>query len=288
MIDVALVGCGRWGRRLLAALVAHPAMTVRALVDSDPVALAVGAAIAPGVALHASLEAALRRPLDAVFVATPPRLHADHALSALAAGCDVFVEKPLATHAVDAARLRDAQGDRVAMVGHILRFHPAVTDFVRAVAAGGVGRPREVIARRHTQSRSPDPLWALGPHDLATLHAIDPSPVVELDAVERHGGVALTLTLASALVARLDLSTCAPAPKRTTVVRGTEGLLSLDELDCSLGVVDPLRRELDHFVACVRDRVTPLTSMAEAHWVVAALERGTAQLAGPVPQLAAR
>ncbi len=34
-----LIGCGRWGRRLLTALRRHPAITVVAVVDTDPAAL---------------------------------------------------------------------------------------------------------------------------------------------------------------------------------------------------------------------------------------------------------
>lgn len=305
-----LVGCGRWGSKLLAALRRHPAITVQAVVDPDPAALERAAGGLPSGELLCTgrlgdaLAAAAG--LEAAFIATPPALHARHGLQALAAGLDVLIEKPLALTVADARRLCAAQrgAGAVGMVGHILRYHPAVEQLIALVRGGAVGPVRELCSWRRTGSHSPDPLWTLAPHDLSTLHALDGSAVAQLTAAadrrsDDPGAVRLSLTLASGLQASLELSTTAPRPERRLIVRGDSGLIAVDELapDSPLTFVisaapaarrvaqaaaelsrsrpaEPLQRQLDHFVSCVRSRREPRTSLSEGEWIVAVLEHG--------------
>ena len=91
----------------------------------------------PAVKCFASLEEAMDE-VDAVVIATPPSTHAPLALSAIAAGKHVMVEKPLATSVRDAAAIVDAaeQAGVVAMVGPHLR-----------VPRRGVGAARHRHAR---------------------------------------------------------------------------------------------------------------------------------------------
>jgi predicted dehydrogenase len=269
MIDVTLMGCGRWGSRLLRALMAHDRYRVVSVVDPDPAARHRAQSIAPDVG--DTLAG------DAVFVATPSGMHTQHALLALDAGFDVFVEKPLCMTLEDADALCDrvTETGRIGMVGHVLRFHPLVCDFVDDVRGGSVGRVRKVHARRFTQSGSPDALWTLGPHDLANLRAIDDSDVVSLQKNGHNGCVALTLQLASGLEASIEISTQAEHAERTTVVVGSAGTANLDELRDGQKA-DALARELEHFANCVQRRLEPRTSFADARWVVATLERADA------------
>jgi predicted dehydrogenase len=74
--------------------------------------------------------------VDALLVATPNHLHESHILAALAAGCHVLVEKPLALTAAAAQKLGKAaeKRGRVLMVGMTHRYRPdaqAVRSFVQ-------------------------------------------------------------------------------------------------------------------------------------------------------------
>ena len=272
MIDVALMGCGRWGSRLMKILAAHPRMRLCAVIETaDPDRLGV----VPSAPLVKSLS---QVDVDAVFIATPSVDHAAHVQAALDQGMDVFVEKPFVQRRCDADVLCDrvAAGGRIGMVGHVLRFHPLVCDFVERIRGGAVGRPQQFHARRFTSSGSPDPLWTLGPHDLSTLRAIDDSEVID---VQRHrlsgAGDALSLELASGLSARLEVSTTAAFGQRRTVVEGSTGRIELDELHPGAEAVraDPQKHQLDHFVDCVEQRSEPRTSFRHARFVVDILER---------------
>lgn len=63
--------------------------------------------------------------LDAVIICTPDRLHAEQGIQAARAGKHVFVEKPIATNAIDARELiRACQDASVQLsVGYHLRWH---------------------------------------------------------------------------------------------------------------------------------------------------------------------
>jgi predicted dehydrogenase len=84
---------------------------------------------------------------DIVVIATPPRLHAEIAARAFAAGAHVLCEKPLAMTRAEAAAMAEAAGRarRVAMTGFNWRFPAAM----RALheRAGGLGRVFHLAGR---------------------------------------------------------------------------------------------------------------------------------------------
>lgn len=73
-----------------------------------------------------TVERALERDLDALFVLSPRSEHVHGVSRALQAGVDVFCEKPLAAETKDAHQLADLadERDRVLMVGFNRRFAP--------------------------------------------------------------------------------------------------------------------------------------------------------------------
>jgi predicted dehydrogenase len=323
---LALLGAGRWGTRLAAAVGRLQGVALVGVADPDRGASDRVRRLAPTAVCADALPDLLALRPHAVLVATPPELHAEHAREILAARCDLFVEKPLATCAADARELAQAARSNgcVAMVGHVLRFHPAYERAQRFVEQGALGTPISFHARRLTGSRSPSALWALAPHDLATLHAIDPSEVVELtvrpalasaalgaDAVGERG-VELELRLRSGLTAHLLVATAATVPARGIVLVGSRQRVVVDELcvartfwhepidaaavpdeepsrETLPGVAgDPLLAELAHFVRAIEQRSVPRCSFDEGQWVVETIERAHLLLGARAPRPSAR
>jgi predicted dehydrogenase len=89
---------------------------------------------------------AARELADAVYIATPPALHAEHALGCIAAGVPVLVEKPFASDAAGARAIVDAAGAaRVfAMEAMWTRFQPALARLKALVDSGAIGEPHMV------------------------------------------------------------------------------------------------------------------------------------------------
>jgi predicted dehydrogenase len=239
-LRVALVGAGLWGQNLLRVLCEHPRVDVRAVVDPSAEALARSAAHAPLARLVATLDEALDEPLDAAVIACPAEHHAASALSALGAGLDVLVEKPLATSsaAADAICALAHDRGRIAMVGHLLLHHPSVAQLLSLVRRGALGRPLYLASARLSPpgrrgERGPcvssshhpaDPrgddsvLWALGPHDLSVLHAIDPSPLRAASAMVLRPGSAASPLPPSPWPSGSPLP---PAPDHVALVHAT-------------------------------------------------------------------
>ncbi len=96
-------------------------------------------------AVFTSLESMLATRPDAIHVLTPPESHAPITLAALEAGCNVFVEKPLATSVDDCRQIAKAAEEAGKTVGvdHSLLRDPFVTKAMQLVQSGKIG---DVIA----------------------------------------------------------------------------------------------------------------------------------------------
>jgi len=116
-VRIGLIGAGAIARRHVGVLSALDGVELVAVCDSDP---ARAESIAAGAAVCGSWPELLERPLDAVFVCTPPAAHAEPAIAALQQGLAVYLEKPLARSAADgetiAAAWRESGG--VCAVGY--------------------------------------------------------------------------------------------------------------------------------------------------------------------------
>ena len=114
---------------------------------------------------------ALRVPADAVVIATPPTTHGALAAAALAERRHVYVEKPMATTAVEAdALVADAvAARRTVQVGYAYRFHPL---WQRIVALVGTGRLRTPFAANAVFDARPGSGWNHPMLDVG-LHHID-------------------------------------------------------------------------------------------------------------------
>jgi predicted dehydrogenase len=96
---------------------------------------------------------------NAVSINTWPDTHADYALKSLAAGCHVFMEKPIATNVEDAERIVRAaqQHRRKLVIGYILRVHPSWAKFVEV--ARTLGKPLAMRMNLNQQSNGPAWNW---------------------------------------------------------------------------------------------------------------------------------
>ncbi|MFZ4731586.1 MAG: Gfo/Idh/MocA family protein [Pirellulales bacterium] len=94
---------------------------------------------------------------DAVSINTYPDTHAAYTLQALAAGCHVFLEKPIAETVEQAREVAAAAraARKKLVIGYILRVHPTWARFVEI--ASGLGRP--LVMRMNLNQQSSGPQW---------------------------------------------------------------------------------------------------------------------------------
>jgi predicted dehydrogenase len=142
LIRIAVVGLGWWGKQIVTCLAGSARFRVVAAFDVNPEPVA-GFAQEHGVPLADSYEAVLKRPdVEAVAVVTPHAEHEAQVLAAVAAGKQVFCEKPLALSAVSAERMLEAcaKAGRVLGIGHERRYEPAWEEMRALVDSGALGR----------------------------------------------------------------------------------------------------------------------------------------------------
>lgn len=146
-IKIAVIGLGAWGVRAhLASLAARDDVEIVAIVEPDAQD-ARSAAARFGVPRVESEAAALwadPQGVDAVIIATPVDTHHALVLAALAAGCHVLCEKPLAFDVAQAEAMHRAAtaAGVVARMGFLFRFSPVVARMKELVDAGHIGALR--------------------------------------------------------------------------------------------------------------------------------------------------
>jgi len=119
-------GVGVWGEKHARVYAAIPEAALAGVYDRSP-ERAREVAKQYGARAFESPEALLRE-CEAVSVATPTVAHREAAETALAAGCHVLVEKPMAVTVAecDAMIAAAARASRVLQVGQVERFNPAL------------------------------------------------------------------------------------------------------------------------------------------------------------------
>ena len=185
-IAVAVVGLG-FGRNHARVLRELPGTRLAAICDRDQERLD-AVAVDSDVASYDDHRTMLQRErLDAVIVAVPTRLHATVAEDAIASGCAVMVEKPIASSLAEGRRLvqRAETAGVPLMHGHIERFNPAVQELSRRVQAGEAGRLIQISSRRLAYFVDRPRDFDVGVvHDLA-FHDIDVMRLLTGAEVER-------------------------------------------------------------------------------------------------------
>jgi len=242
-MKLAVIGAGAMGRNHVRVLRELPGVEVAAVADLDPaVARAVaGTAGCEPYTDHRDLLQAVRP--DAVTVAVPTHAHHATVMDALAAGCHVLVEKPIAGNLEEAAemvRCAEAAG-RVLMVGHIERYNPAVIDLKRRLDAGDLGRPFQIHARRlgpfPARVRDVGVVVDLATHDLDIMRYLSGSEAVRAYAetkCELHTSnedvVNGLIRFGNDVVGVLEINWLTPTKIRELYVTGERGMFRADYL----------------------------------------------------------
>jgi predicted dehydrogenase len=148
-LRVGIVGCGKIADAHAEVLTFLPGATLAAVCDRE-ILLAEQLATRFGVPrYYASLtEMLAAEKLDVVHITTPPAAHLPLTKECLAAGANVFLEKPLTLTAPESAELIgavEASGKRLCM-NYWPNFEPQMMEFKQRLAAGEFGEPVHIEA----------------------------------------------------------------------------------------------------------------------------------------------
>ncbi len=142
MLNLAIVGAGGWGRKLVEAVqyVSPHVRFTHAVVNRTAPARAF--CEAHGLAMTQDYASVLGNPaVDGIVSCGPAHLHAAHSLAALQAGKPVLAIKPMAMQPGDAHALKNAAAKSGVLLalGYNRCFFPNVAEMRRRLRAGAIG-----------------------------------------------------------------------------------------------------------------------------------------------------
>ena len=318
---IAVAGMGAWGQHLVRNF--STLGVLASVCDPSDAALGACRALYPSVRVTAGFQSIVDDPdVTAIALATPAGTHFALAHAALEAGKDVFVEKPLALEPQQGetlVALAERRG-RILMVGHILRYHPAVLALQDLVAAGALGKLHYIYSTRLNMGKirtEENILWSFAPHDLSVMLALlNESPV----RVASHGDAYLNSTVydvtltqlefASGVTGHMFVSWLHPVKEQRLVVVGSEQMAVFDDLADQKLVLyphkvewrnrvptavkadghavpvtraEPLQQECRQFVRSIQTRTRPVTDGHEGLRVLRVLDACQRSLFGRQP-----
>lgn len=287
MLDVGVIGVGALGQHHARLYAALPGVRLVGVCD---LRADVGKAVADrcGAAYFADWRR-LAEQVAAVSLAVPTRDHCALAVALLAQGKHVLVEKPMAATLEEADRMIAAaeQAGVWLQVGHLERFNPALQ-----AAHALVRTPRFFEIDRLNvftpRSLDIDVVADVMIHDLDLLRWFVAAPVTTIHAVgvpaltEKVDIASARIEFADGCVANVTASRVSLEKVRKLRCFHLGGYVSVDCLaqqvtalevgrvsetqpqpaitsrPVAVAAAEPLRAELEHFVACIREGRPPL------------------------------
>jgi predicted dehydrogenase len=239
---LGVVGLGYWGPNLVRVLFERGDVDVRWICDQDEERLSVLGRRYPAVRQTTDIEQLLDDPLlDGIVLATPVQTHYELAKRCMAAGKNVFVEKPLAASTAEATDLIDTatRSGLVLMCGHTFLCSPpvnAVKDLIEDGALGDIYFISSSRVNLGLHQRDVSVIWDLGPHDFSILLywlGTAPRTVRASGRDSIVPGIAdvafVGLEFSSGVIANVELSWLAPSKLRRTVIVGSRKMVVYDD-----------------------------------------------------------
>jgi predicted dehydrogenase len=283
-LRVAVIGVGHLGRHHARILSGLDDVQLTAVVDTVP-ERAAAAADATGARPLSDFREVLDL-VDAVVVAVPTERHREVAMAFLERGAGVLIEKPIARSLAEADELLSAarRSGAVLGVGHTERYNPAVAAVLPLVT-----RPRFIEVHRlgsfPDRSLDIDVVFDLMIHDLDIILSMVKSDVAALEAVgvpvltQRFDIANARLRFADGCIANVTASRISRERVRKIRFFQPDAYISIDYAaqevegyrlvrrdgqrpDIQGGQLpitreEPLKRELEDFVAAVRAKRSP-------------------------------
>ncbi len=297
--QVALVGCGYWGKNLCRNFDALGVLST--VVDATKNGQATACSIAPDAQITDNLDDVLRdKQIQGIALATPAETHTELAIQAMQAGKDVFVEKPMALTLKDAEKMKEVAEEtgQILMIGHLLEYHPAVLKLHLMIESGELGKINYIYSNRLNFGKvrtEENALWSFAPHDVAVILRLMGQAPVQVSAC---GGSFLTNGIVDTTMSNLRfedesrahifVSWLHPFKEQRLVAIGDKKMAIFNdvaphgeklklypqnvEFDGAMPLLkkedvqfvehtntEPLREECNYFLDCVQSRKQPLT-----------------------------
>src|SRR6478752_1624791 len=289
-LRIGVIGAGVMGSNHARVLTGLPNITLVGVVDPLQ-AHRTRATDLTNCRTFARLDELIAEDVDAVTVAAPTHLHRDIALTCIAQGIHVMVEKPIASSVEEGRDIVDAarRAGVTLMVGHVERFNPAVAAIKQAISG------EDILSIAITRVGPFPPRMSnvgvvidLAVHDIDLIGWFTDSDIVEVQpqlssaVAEREDIALLQFRTASGVLAHINTNWLTPFKARNVTVATrrkyvmgdlltrqvtecfgfqTDGSYSMRHL--SVGHDEPLRAELTAFISAIHSGEKPAVTGEE-------------------------
>jgi predicted dehydrogenase len=277
MINIAVIGAGYWGSKIVKTLERNPKVNVIQIID----------------AVSGQTIDDIGSGIKTAIIATPLWNHFPLAVDLINSGFDVYVEKPMCETATEVEHIQSLVTDQIVMVGHIFLYHPALAKVKEHLPR--IGEIKHVDSQRLNwgiyQTKT-TPLLSLLPHDVSILHELFTD--LEVTSVRQQNftnnivpdWISFDLKMGTT-TATVTGSWYWPERVRKLTIIGSRGSIVWDDVINQVHVFEgqvtgnrltelgeeiyipdltatPLELELNHFVDCVVTRQQPKTDVKNA------------------------
>ena len=244
MVNVAVAGVGVWGKNIVRNFCEIDKANLFSCYDLKSTSLRWVKENYPEVKIVDKYEEILKdRKVDAIVIATPPHTHFELARRALEWGKNVLVEKPLTLSSRDASTLVELaqKKDKKLMVGHLLKYHPAMIKVKEMIEKGELGKIFYIYSQRLNPGRVrkvENVMWCLATHDIYLVVYFLGSYPQRVNAfgksfLQKEKGIEdvvfLTLFFNHEIFSHLHVSWFHPEKVRETKIIGEKKMLVFDE-----------------------------------------------------------
>ena len=308
--NIAVVGAGFWGKNLVRNF--YELSVLHTICDTNRELGNKYRSQYPGIRFTDSFTHLLNdSSVKAVVIATPAATHYQIAKETLLSKRHVLVEKPLALNVEEGEELVNLakESGLILMVGHILRYHPAIEKLKTLIGEGKLGKIQYIYSNRLNigKIRSEENiLWSFAPHDISViLMLLGEMP----ETVCATGGSYLqhqipdttltTLDFPSGVKAHIFVSWLHPFKEQKLVIVGDKKMAVFDDITkeklflyphsikwidripvaCKaeakivpIEMEEPLKAECKHFIECIENSKTPKTDGSEGLRVLKILQ----------------
>ncbi|MEA4848341.1 MAG: Gfo/Idh/MocA family oxidoreductase [Clostridiaceae bacterium] len=299
MIELALIGCGKWGKNYLKTITSIEGCELKWACDLDFQKLKEASSAYPQTRFTVNKADILNdSEVQGVIIATTPESHYMLAKEALSRRKAVLAEKPVTINRKDSdelIKLAVAQ-NTILMAGYILIYHPAVNKIKKFLEENDITDEPYYLNMSRTnsvsQALSVDILHDLAVHDIyLSLHLIGASPIWVIARGESYAEspynnvINILLGFPNDKIASIFASFIHTEKTRKITLVASKARLVFDDVqtadkkiqlfvkgesDYYIAIeenLEPLRQECLHFIECIRENKEPLSGRANIDFV---------------------
>ena len=294
-----MIGLGSWGKNIYRNL--EKLNVVKKIYDSNKEHLNNIVTSKKKIANNAD-EIILSKDIDNIVIATPADTHKNYIFKSLLNNKNVFVEKPLCLSLKDALEIKklSSEVNKIVFVGHLLHYHNGFNELKNIIKLGKIGNLQIIKANRlnfGAVRQKESVLFDLASHDISMILSITEAmpKKVEVNAVFNNSKkiadyINVLLYFKNDIIAVINSDWISPYKEHRFSVLGTKGSLIFDdtkdwpnkltinpsylnkekriiykpEKPIAVSNEEPLKKEIETFLKCVKNNDKPKTDIDEA------------------------